>query len=162
MIDLIQQKNDPFCNIYDCSQDGYSYGFCSIDECTEGNLTCKAVSCINSAEKGIIVPYCSQNLNSYVYEQEFQNVSDYKFINGILTQVRFTPSEMTANNNMWIYVGAGCGGAVVLILVVAGVCICMKKKRGKNRNIKSSQPLKKITTTKTKRVMGEKQVLLLQ
>ncbi|CAL6099942.1 Regulator_of chromosome condensation 1/beta-lactamase-inhibitor protein II [Hexamita inflata] len=153
---------EPFCYIEDCLY-GIYYGLCQIDVCAEGNITCNAVSCIKATEKGIIVPYCSQNLNSYVYEQEFQNAGDYEFINGILTQVRFTPPEMKANN-MWIYVGAGCGGAVVLILVVAGVCICMKKKSGTNvnRNIKTVQLLKKTTTTKTKRVMGEKQVLLLQ
>ncbi|CAL6099966.1 Regulator_of chromosome condensation 1/beta-lactamase-inhibitor protein II [Hexamita inflata] len=154
---------EPFCKLQNCLwQIDYGENSCTTNECDKYNITCEAIQCFNAAEKGIIVPYCSQYQNSYIYEQEFQNAGDYEFINGILTQVRFTPPEMKANNNLWIYVGAGCGGAVVLILVVVGVCICMKKKRGKNRNIKSGQPLKKITTTKTKRVMGEKQVLLLQ
>ncbi|CAL5975332.1 Regulator_of chromosome condensation 1/beta-lactamase-inhibitor protein II [Hexamita inflata] len=49
--------NEPFCNIYDCSQDGYSYGFCSMDVCAEGNLTCMALFCINATEKEIIIPH---------------------------------------------------------------------------------------------------------
>ncbi|CAL5983378.1 Regulator_of chromosome condensation 1/beta-lactamase-inhibitor protein II [Hexamita inflata] len=162
-------KTESFCNIQNCwspiwdPTTGKDQNNCTTDVC-EGNITCKAVSCIKATKQEKIVPYCSQYQNSYVYEQEFKNAGDYEFINDILTQVRFTPPETKANNNMWIYVGAGCGGAVVLILVVVGGCICMKKKRGTNvsRNIKAVQPLKKTITTKTKRVMGEKQVLLLQ
>ncbi|CAL6074120.1 Regulator_of chromosome condensation 1/beta-lactamase-inhibitor protein II [Hexamita inflata] len=141
--------SEPFCQVYNC----FLYNNCSSTTCSDQNITCRAIQCLNAARKGVLVPECSNFTEERTYSTKFQNALDYKFVNGLLMQFRISKPEAVKRNNIWIIVSC-CVAAVVVVIIASVAFICKRKITTK----KLKKPVKHITKQKLNKTLMEQYI----